>query len=463
LASPDRIGILAIQRVGREGRRNLGRFFVLENQRYDAIIIGSGIIGCATAFELAQKGYKTLNVDRLPSAGYGSTSNSCGVIRVHYSTLDGTALAYEAYYYWKNWAEYLEATDEQGLADYKETGCMVIKTQLNDGLKTVMAHLDELGFDYEEWDADQIKAAMPVYDTRMYFPPKALNDPEFGQPTGGEVFGAMYYDGGGYVGDPALATHNLQRAAEAKGAEFIYNRKVTEIHRADGRAAGVTLDDGRRFDAPVVVNCAGPHSFIINRLAGVEDEMNIKTKALRVEVAHVPSPANFEYEYRAPVISDGDIGCYSRPEVGNHILVGSEDPECDPREYVDPDDYNQNFTDQWTVQAHRMGQRIPELPIPNQPQGIVDLYDCADDWIPIYDKSGLPGFYMAIGTSGNQFKNAPVVGKMMAELIEASEKGHDHDRDPVQFHLENIGRTISIGFFSRNREINPESSFSVLG
>ena len=31
---------------------------------YDAIIIGSGLIGTAIAFELAKKGYRTLNVDR---------------------------------------------------------------------------------------------------------------------------------------------------------------------------------------------------------------------------------------------------------------------------------------------------------------------------------------------------------------------------------------------------------------
>ena len=34
----------------------------------------------------------------------------------------------------------------------------------------------------------------------------------------------------------------------------------------------------------------------------------------------------------------------------------------------------------------------------------------------------MKGFYMAIGTSGNQYKNAPVVGAMMAELIDACEK-----------------------------------------
>jgi sarcosine oxidase subunit beta len=94
---------------------------------------------------------------------------------------------------------------------------------------------------------------------------------------------------------------------------------------------------------------------------------------------------------------------------------------------------------------------------------VVDLYDVADDWIPIYDKSELPGFYLAVGTSGNQYKTAPVVGKMMAELIVQSENGRDHDKDPVVFRLKHLKRDISMKFYSRLREINKESSFSVLG
>ncbi|MGB0440828.1 MAG: FAD-binding oxidoreductase, partial [Paracoccaceae bacterium] len=80
-----------------------------------------------------------------------------------------------------------------------------------------------------------------------------------------------------------------------------------------------------------------------------------------------------------------------------------------------------------------------------------------DDWAPIYDKTDLPGFYVAIGTSGNQFKNAPVVGKMMTKLIAECEAGRDHDTDPVMFRFENVGMDVSIGFFSRNREINADS------
>ena len=122
-----------------------------------------------------------------------------------------------------------------------------------------------------------------------------------------------------------------------------------------------------------------------------------------------------------------------------------------------------DFTDQGTTQAHRYGQRVPSLGIPSSLRGVVDLYDASDDWIPIYDKSRVPGFYMAVGTSGNQFKNAPVAGKVMAALIDYCERGNDHDIRPLTFRLMHIGRTVNAGFYSRKREINMESSFSVLG
>ncbi len=102
----------------------------------------------------------------------------------------------------------------------------------------------------------------------------------------------------------------------------------------------------------------------------------------------------------------------------------------------DPDNYDLNFTDRYKCMVMREAMRVSDLTVPDQYQGVVDLYDCSHDWIPIYDKSDLPGFYMAVRTSGNQYKNAPVVGTMMAELIDACEKGRDHDKDPFQFYLQ---------------------------
>ena len=431
--------------------------------KYDVIVIGAGIIGCCTAYELAKRGKRTLNIDKLPASGYGSTSGSCAIIRTHYSTVDGCALAYEGVFVWREWADYIGVEDERGMAVYHNTGCVALRVEANNFLRPMCERLDIIGIPWVDWGPDKIREKLPFFDLRRFAPAKLLNDPSFGQPTGGSVEGAVYFPDAGYVNDPQLATHNVQCAVEAAGGDFRFNAEVVEIRQVDGRVAGVVLEDGTEISASVVVNVAGPHSSRINAMAGVLEDMSISTGAMRQEVAHVPSPKGFDFESSGFVITDSDIGVYARPEVGNHILIGSEDPECDAREWVDPDNYNREFTDQWTIQVHREAQRIPTLPIPSRMRGVVDLYDVSDDWIPIYDRSCLHGFYMAIGTSGNQFKNAPVAGKLMAELVLACEAGHDHDANPVQFELTHIGRTIDVGFYSRRRKINENSSFSVLG
>ena len=116
----------------------------------DAIIIGAGVIGAATAFELAKLGYKTLSVDRNAEAGHGPTSSSCAIIRVHYSTLDGTAFAYEGYFYWRDWAEYLGVEDERGFATFRDVGCLVTKTEANGHMANYLAHCDALDIPYED-------------------------------------------------------------------------------------------------------------------------------------------------------------------------------------------------------------------------------------------------------------------------------------------------------------------------
>ena len=324
--------------------------------KYDAIIIGAGVIGAAISFELSKKGFKTLNIDRNPTSGYGSTSASCAIIRVHYSTFDGCALAYEGYHYWKKWEEYLEHKDEKGLAKFIECGCMIYQTKENDYLKNVINRAQELEIPFESWNSEMIKSKLPIVETGQFGPVKLTSDKEFGKNNGENLKGAIFFPTAGYISDPQLSAHNLQRASEKKGADYLFNSSVEKILTDKDRVSGILLDNGESIYAPVVVNVAGPHSMKINQMAGVENDMNIKTKALKVEVAHVKPPKGFDYENNAFVISDSDIGCYSRPEVGNHILIGSEDPVCDDRIFVDPDNWDQNFTDQWKTQLFRQAQ-----------------------------------------------------------------------------------------------------------
>ena len=430
----------------------------------DAIVIGAGIIGAAITLELTRKGYRTLSVDKLPAAGYGSTSNSCAIVRTHYSTLDGTALAWESYHHWMNWGDYLGFRDERGLARLIQTGMVVVRSEAAMYRQHLLFH-DELGIEYLEWDGPTLRAKVPFYDVTAYYPPRRPEDASFGTPSGKEHPGAIFLPHAGYVNDPQLATHNLQRAAEAAGARFEFNAEVSEIRRHGGRVRGVRLKDGRTLDAQVVVNAAGPHSAVVNRLAGVDSEMGVSTRPLRKEVHFLPFPARGRGEPYGRLASDQDVGVYCREEAGGLLLVGSVDPECDTLQWVaDPDDFNREVTEaQWKAQVYRMALRIPDLEIPNRTKGIVDLYDATEDWIPIYDRSGLDGFYMAVGTSGNQFKNAPMVGRLMAELIAACELGHNHDLEPVSVRGPFTGRDLNLGFYSRNREIHKDSSFSVLG
>jgi len=138
-------------------------------------------------------------------------------------------------------------------------------------------------------------------------------------------------------------------------------------------------------------------------MAGVDDSMKIKTCAMRQELHFAPVPQGYELAHHGIVVSDDDIGATA------------------------------------------------------------DLYDISDEWIPIYDKSDLPGCYMAVGTSRNQYKNGPVVGMLMAELIEQCENGRDHDQDPVTISCPYAEQILSAGFYSRNRGVNEDSSFYVLG
>ena len=435
-----------------------------ETGGHDVVIIGTGVLGCAIALELSRRGVRTLNVDKAPVAGAGSTINSCAIIRFTYSTEVGVAMSWEGGQYWKDWANYIGADDESGLIEFHQVGQLNLFTDDAERLEKVHALWDQVGIPYEYLSPEQLEARWPYMDFGWYGPPTRPDDPEFWKDAQGQVKGGLWSPDAGYISDPQLSCHNLQRGAEALGGEFRFNSEVTDVVSADGAVAGVELSDGTLLQAPVVINVAGPHSYVINQMAGVYDQMNIKTAALRHEVHHIPAPDGVDFMAAGTVGADDDIGFYYRPEVGNNVLLGSVDAECDGREFVDPDDYDRSIDrEQWHTQVLRATRRMPGLGMPHEARGIVDLYDVSDDFLPIYDRTALDGFYVAIGSSGNQYKNAGAVGQCMAELIEAVEGGHDHDVDPVRVTGRYTGLTIDLGAYSRNREINPDSSMSVHG
>jgi glycine/D-amino acid oxidase-like deaminating enzyme len=428
----------------------------------DIVVIGAGVMGASIALELARAGWHVLVVDRAGAAGHGSTSASSAVIRFNFSTSAGVAAAWEAHHGWRSWQQHL-GCDVGPLARFHRTGLAMLDVDLLPR-STCLPLFDEVGVPYEEWDSAELRARVPGIDAGRYWPPKRIDDDAFWAESAGSL-GAVYTPDAGFVADPQLAAQNLAVAAQRHGAEFRFHATVTDIRSVGGRVAEVVLADGTRIPCRAVVNAAGPWSGRVNALAGVGSDFTIGTRPLRQEVAHVPAPAGYRRTGQGIMLADVDLGTYLRGELGGGLLVGGTEPECDPLEWVDdPDGARPNPT-LAVFEAHvtRAARRLPDLTVPNRASGVVGVYDVADDWTPIYDRTGLDGFYVAIGTSGNQFKNAPVVGKFLAAIIEQTENGTDHDERPVRFTGQHTGLTIDLAAFSRRRPRNTSSSGTVMG
>ncbi|MDP2293606.1 MAG: FAD-dependent oxidoreductase [Actinomycetota bacterium] len=422
------------------------------SDRADAVVIGAGVIGSAVALELARGGRSVIVVDKGPAAGTGSTSSSASIIRFSYSTIDSVLAAWEAAAMWHDWAGHLGTVDPDGMARFVRTGMCIFHTPGN-GIERVEQLWDDVGIAYEQCDTDRLRTLLPGVDLGAYFPPKRIDDPAFAEEATSELT-AIFEPESGFIDDPMLAARNLAYTAKQHGADFRFHQEVVSIDRAHGRVAGVTLASGASIEAPVVVNVGGPHSGLINRMAGVAEGMRIGHRPLRQEVFTVEAPIGLRLEDGMPATADLDIGQYLRPQIGGTWLVGGTEPECDELHWVDdPDHFDEYPTvEQFEITMMRVARRVPEFGVPHRPVGLAALYDVADDWVPFYDKSDLPGFFMACGTSGNQFKNAPLAGQFMKAIIDAESAGGDHDAVPVQFVGARTGRTIDLGAFSRRRE-----------
>lgn len=429
-------------------------------QTCDAMIISAGVISACRAFELAKVGYRTLSPDKVGAAGHGSTSSSRAIIRLYYSNVESCALAYEYRFYWKDWEGYLGARDPREMIVHRDTGALVMKRPENGQMERAATLMGDIYAPYEYWGPERMRQRFPFFDLRLCSPSKRSDRQEVGEPAGGELQGALFFPCGGDVSDPG---RNAEFAARHRGAEFHFNADVAEILTKSGRAADVGLADGQALNAPVAVNVSGPHSSRVNRMAGFDDEMRVKARALRYEIAQAPTPPGRGIMNDGCVAPDSDLATDARPEKGGYVPVGSELPPCDTREWVGSDDWSRDLTDQARAQAMRLAQRYIGPPIPNKVKDSAGLYNVTGDWIPIYDGTAPSGFHVDSGASGDRLRNAPVVGKMMKTLITECQAARDDHAKPAIFRFENVGIEGSIGFFSRNRAINPNSSFSVLG
>ena len=448
-----------------------------------AVIIGAGVIGSSIALQLKRLGHEVTVIDRNSSAGLGSTSASSAVVRFNYSTFDAVALAWESYSLWKDFQNLIDGTNgysgnplknsQEYYAHLEDCGFVMLDAPVLSNEKTIKLY-EQIGIPYEVWDSNTLKLRMSGINAGKYWPNKPVKSDEFWDEASEEL-GALFSKHGGYISDPLLAAQNFAGAAKREGVNFYFRTSVVGIEKNKGRVSGVrvrsfdsqNIDESKSEDeviaADVVVNVAGPWSTQINQMAGAGSDFTMELKPLRVEVHQISTPKNI---LAGPIMGDLDLGTYQRSGPGGITLVGGTEPECDELEWVEPDLVDEvNMTRTMEVfesQAYRFAKRFPAAQIPSTPVGVVGVYDVSSDWTPIYDKTDIPGFYVAIGTSGNQFKNAPGAGLIMAHLIDEVEMGLDHDSQPLVYQCVKNKLEINMATFSRKRARNATSG-TVMG
>jgi sarcosine oxidase subunit beta len=430
-------------------------------EHVDVIVIGAGVMGASIALDLSRAGRQVLVLDKGDAVGGASTSASSSVVRTNYSTLDGVTASWEATHAWRDFAGHIGEIDGP-VARLVTTGKLMFEPAGYDRSAT-LGHFDTVGVPYEVIPAGEIPARFPFIDNGRFWPPRTAADPAFFDPADG-LLDALWMPEGGFVDDPQLAAANLMDAARREGAEVRLGIEVTAIETTANAVARVVTAGGTAIDTPCVVNAAGPWSARVNRFIDTDPGLRVDTRAIRQEVHSLKAPPGFDPGAGGTVVGDMDLGTYFRPHFGGTIIVGGVEAECDPLDWVDDaDDVDPTPTSElFESQTYRVARRVPGAEVPLRPMGLGAAYDVTPDWVPIYDRTDVDGYYVAIGTSGNQFKNAPIVGGIMTMIIDACEGGRDHDADPTPFECRRIGRTLDLGHYSRRRTLNATSG-TVLG
>lgn len=352
---------------------------------FDVVIVGAGIMGCSSAFQLARRGLRVAVLDK-DGIGMAATGRSSAIVRQHYSNELTARMALHSLRVFQHFDD-----EVGGECGFRQTGFVVmVPAEDRPGLEANVALHRRVGIATRLLSAEELGHVVPGVETA-------------------DLVAAAYEPESGYA-DPHLTTGAFADAARRHGADILLDQEVTGLRFDGDRIVGVRTPKGN-VDAPRVVNCAGPWGARVAALAGVSVPIN----PCRVQVAVFRQPADAPPH---PVVLDFVHATYVRPEIGNLSIGGLIDP-AEANAVVDPDAYAQHVDDDFIpFLAERLLRRFPTMGRSESMGGYAGLYAVTPDWHPIIDE--IPpgsGCYICSGFSGHGFKLGPAVGVMVADLV----------------------------------------------
>ena len=93
-------------------------------ESYDAIVIGGGVVGAATAFNLKKLGCDRVMLMERDQTCSGGTAKSCAIVRTHYSIPTNTQLAVQSLGILANFKEALG--HDEADCNWINSGCLIL-------------------------------------------------------------------------------------------------------------------------------------------------------------------------------------------------------------------------------------------------------------------------------------------------------------------------------------------------
>ena len=353
---------------------------------YDAVIIGGGLHGLATAYYLARNhGMKNVAVIEKHHIGYGGAGRNTAIVRANQRTKENLPLYYEGL---KLWPELTIELDFNLM--FNNCGNLNLAHSIAglNALRLQVASAQFHGIRSELLDPKQCKELIPELDIS-----DSIRYP---------IFGAMYHPPGGTLRHDAVVW-GLAKGAAKLGVHLHLGTEVTGIGVNHGKVVTVETDKGKIY-TPRVLNAAGGYSARVSyEMLGIR--LPIHVLPIQAMVTEPLKP------FLNHVISSGVYHVYANQSLKGEIVTGS---------HMDPwPGYTTQVTERYIKhQAEALTELMPCLKGIKFMRAWAGLADMTPDMAPIIDGNDhIEGYYMDCGWGYFGFKSGPVTGNYMAQFM----------------------------------------------
>ena len=345
--------------------------------RFDVLIVGGGLIGCAIAREAAGRGL-TVGIVERAQPGAEASSAAAGMLSPQVETEEPGPffdLALESRGLHARWAQELAA--ETGL-DVGYRRCGILRCSFAEGtsLAGFRRWQAQAGLAVERVDAEGIASRTGGRASRnlseaVFFPDEAIVN-------------------------SALLTQAVAQSAEQRGARIFAETAARRFLLRGDACVGVETDSGV-LESTRVVNAAGAWASFDSGLP-----FAIPVEPVRGQMLELSSNRELP-----TVVQDDDV--YLVPRRGGRILVGAT---------VERADFRKEVTAQGLAGLLAAAIRLlPDLAHAQFVRAWAGLRPGTPDGLPILGASPVSGLFLATGHFRNGILLAPITARRMADLL----------------------------------------------